>query len=265
MGDTNRQPATIRFDAYEVDLQSGGLAGSPAISAAAVFGPDDAWAFGALPDGRPYDLRYDGRRWAGVTLPAVLSGGPDALAPLSRDDMWAIATTPTTVGEPAARQAHVLLHWDGVSWQPAALPDLRLPAGESGVPSGVAAGGSRDVWVTGYVVAKTAPVGAFLLRWDGTSWHRVGLPGPGLAPGAVAQDGAGGLWLSASLPGGAASLYHYDGRRWTSQQVAAKKGYLTRLRALSLIPGTRSLWASGSLEPASPGAGHQAVILKYGS
>jgi len=87
---------------------------------------------------------------------------------------------------------------------------------------------------------------------------------PGLGPGAVAPDGEGGLWW---VPSGGigGTVYHYRDGRWASQAVAAKQGYVTALRGLSWIPGTRSLWAYGKLRPTSPDAGSQAVILRCGS
>jgi hypothetical protein len=99
------------------------LAPSSSIFAAAVFGSADVWAFGILANGKSYDLRFDGRRWHRVSLPATLSGGAGSVSALSPTDMWAIATT---AGTP------VLLHWNGLSWQVAGLPGRRGPLRDRG-------------------------------------------------------------------------------------------------------------------------------------
>jgi len=163
---------------------------------------------------------------------------------------------------------HVLLHWDGQSWQSSDLPDLHLPAGEFGVPSGIAAVSPRDVWVAGYVSTATAAQGAFLLHWDGTAWHQVRVPDPGLGLDAVAQDGQGGVWLCGTaaddITGLPEYLYHYRNGRWTSQHTPERNSHPTLLSGLSWIPGTKSAWAQGLLDGTSPDAGYQAAILRYG-
>ncbi len=81
----------------------------------------------------------------------------------------------------------------------------------------------------------------------------------------MSQDGHGGLWMQAwrgSSTSVRAYLYHYGGGAWTQQPVPAKTGTRALALALTWIPGTRSLWATGLLS--GSGGALTGDILKYG-
>jgi len=95
---------------------------------AAVFSPDDAWAFGFTGDFdnaifSPYAAHYDGQNWTELPTPPVT---PSSVSALSSDDLWILGEQPfegNSVTFAAAR-------WTGVGWQTVRIPDasgLKLP------------------------------------------------------------------------------------------------------------------------------------------
>jgi hypothetical protein len=48
---------------------------------------------------------------------------------------------------------------------------------------GVSADSSSDAWSVGNYSTSTVPYGAFISRWNGTTWTKVATPNPGLANG----------------------------------------------------------------------------------
>jgi hypothetical protein len=121
-------------------------------------GPEDVWAVGK----GGTILHWNGATWAKVPsgveqdLLAVWGRGPK--------DAWAVGA------------GGISLHWDGKAW-------LEVPSGSTEPLRGIW-GGAKEVWAVGYDA---------ILHWDGRGWERV----PTLTRcdlGAVAGDGAGGLW-----------------------------------------------------------------------
>jgi hypothetical protein len=62
----------------------------------------------------------------------------------------------------------------------------------------------------------------------------------------------------------APEIFHYSNGTWTTDQVPASRAGVVSPTALSLIPGTRSLWGTGVLSPTSLGHTKGAVIVKFG-
>jgi hypothetical protein len=133
------------------------------------------------------------------------------------------------------------------------------------VPSGLAAVTPRDVWLLGIPGSSQNIVpGAILLHWNGTAWTQVTVPYPAtLQPGPLAQDGHGGVWLTAfDSKLHRYFMYHDAGGTWSRVQVPSIPGYTTTPLALSWIPGTGSLWAAGFAGNAQSKI--RGLILKYG-
>ena len=187
------------------------LPASVLISGTAVFSTTNVWAFGFY-DGGPkagqqYNLRYDGRSWRRVRLPAVA----DSVSAVSAADIWASGAVPAV---PHSRtMVEVGMHWNGRSWSTVRFPKIHAPAGWTAGAQLSVALGPKDVWGR-YEFSKGGCCKAGgLLHWDGAAWHRVSIPSSiAVFSGNVVADGHGGLWL-----GGEAKtdwLFHYSHGHW---------------------------------------------------
>ena len=245
------------------------LAGAAGILNTAVFSPSDVWAFGFAPPktpvlgyGPPYVRHYNGHTWRRVSMPGVAAQGLSAVSPR---DIWAVGPTTRTAG--AFHPVFIAMHWNGKSWRALGLPKVSAPKGHFAVPRGLVALSPSNVWLAeGYSVASPSgvgePPGVILLHWNGKRWSQVSrdlkIYTSGMSP-----DGHGGLWLGAYTAAGRGYFAHYAAGRWALQVAPAPAGYTDVATPQVLIPGTRSVWATGYLTPTGTGAA-QPVILKYG-
>ena len=233
-------------------------------SSTAVLSRTNAWAFGSISAGNkqvPYNVRFNGRSWRRVPLPAY----PGPVSALSPADMWAVGSTAASLRSGTA--VWKVLHWNGRSWRTMSWPKIQVRSGSTAYPWGIAAAGPRALWAEAVIQKRgdPAPTGIRLLRWDGRRWHRVPVPYPATVPYSMAQDGHGGVWLEnlAAGPSREVHLYHYSNGHWSSQLTPMWHGSRVWPGALAWIPGSRSLWAAGGVGTA-PGAG-LGTILKYGN
>jgi hypothetical protein len=132
-------------------------------------GPGDAWAVGSATNNIqtgplvPLALRWNGTRWASMSLPSTGSTaltGVDARTP---SDVWAVGSSRNADGT----QPYVA-RFDGSSWRRMATPTLA----DGGELTDVVALSSSSVVAVGR--SNGAPL---VLRWDGTSWTRQPAPG----------------------------------------------------------------------------------------
>lgn len=229
-----------------------------AISATEVFSATDAWAFGSLisPSG-PYDLHYNGKTWRKVALPIMVDG----VSATSASNMWIFGLSTTSPSTP------LVMHWNGKSWSTFSLPSLHLGTGEFLVPGTIATLSPTDVWVAS-ALGKGMGLypGYVLLHWNGKAWQRVKIPYPTETVGYLAQDGAGGFWLTANDDNSTFTPYFYHDTgsgTWSEQEAPAEGSQTTQLAAISWVPGTTTEWAGGEI---LPGTGtSQAAIFGYGN
>lgn len=210
---------------------------------AAVFGPRDVWVFSLGVGG--YAARYDGQTWTKVGLPEV----PAGVSVAGSGGMWALG-------------ADDAMHWNGGSWDAVRLPVLPVPFGDYFTYGDLTAAGPKDAWVVVSVYDSShALVDSILAHWTGTTWNLTDSPAD--IPGSMAPDGSGGLWADGIdiNPGGFWLLYHLAGGRWTSGQAPPGVDVHSPT-PLTHIPGTASLWATGT---AFSPKGSYGVILKYGA
>jgi hypothetical protein len=194
---------------------------------------------------------------AGSVTIAALAGGAGAAVPVSAVTVSA-ATVPawqvthwipggTALVNVAAINPHdayvagwyrgrhrsaLLLHWNGASWSPVALPDpVKLGA------IGVAASGPDNVWVFG--ASKT-------LRWNGHHWLTIPqpqqtLPGTPDPSGDISVLGSADVWeLGGSNPFSRGTVIdHWNGRSWTTSVIKDLQG-----EALS-ASSPRNVWVAG--------------------
>jgi hypothetical protein len=176
-----------------------------ALTAVAAAADGQVWTLG--PSGAI--LHWDGWKWtiaesAAQDGDAVLRG----LAAVSPTDVWAVGSEQ---GAPFA------VHWDGASWQTAALPTPAVAGGLNAI-----SGSATDLWAVGAAADGTRVLTA---HWDGTRWSYV--PDAGVSDGGlltVATVAPNDVWA-----GGDALLQHWDGTQWrdVSQSFSGVRGSLS--------------------------------------
>lgn len=202
------------------------------VDAAAVAGPGDVWVAGQRPGGdgtcRSFLRHHTAAGWSAVALPSLVC--VHAMHALSPRDVWA-------VGEGRGRP--VTLHWDGQRWRTVPLPPA--VAGPTGELRGLAAQSPTQLWAVGRTGRMGSVVGPLAVRWDGHRWVSVvGSDVVGKFAHAAA-DGHGGIFVSAFSASGDDLVFHYDGRKWSSEHVASGHS----ITGLAVIPGTSQVVAVG--------------------
>jgi hypothetical protein len=202
---------------------------------------------------------YNGRTWTAKPLPIEGDSGSyaDSISSSSAANIWAWAYD-------SAHSDWAMLHYNGSAWRVVRLPAHLAPSGVTLLGEQVVAESRSDVWATVDADSGSSPGPVILLHWNGHQWRKATgrLPAAALV-GPIASDGHGGLWLVSQTK---TSEYfeHYRAGTWTRQRLPAVPGGAVSMTALALIPGTRSVWGTGTFGPefeATAGA----VILKYGS
>ncbi|MFG2646858.1 hypothetical protein [Streptomyces sp. NPDC048436] len=198
------------------------------VDAATVAGPGDVWVAGRRRGGngtcRSFLRHRTAAGWSAVALPSMVC--VRALHALSPRDVWA-------VGEDRGKPA--TLHWDGGSWRTVPLPPA--VTWQSGELDGLAAQSPTQLWAVGRTGRTGDAAGPLAVRWDGHRWVRVVGSGVGGEFARATADGHGGIFASAST----AEAFHYDGRNWTSEQVASEH----TITGLAVVPGTSQVLAVG--------------------
>ncbi|GAA4506843.1 hypothetical protein GCM10023191_064530 [Actinoallomurus oryzae] len=180
------------------------------VDAAAVAGPDAAWAAGGgTRHGKAaFLLHWSGGRWSPVPLPPQAEiHAMDARSP---DDVWAVGTTDGRV---------MTMHWDGDRWTTVPAP----PSAAWGSLEKVVAVSANEVWAGGSTGGRTSQ--AILLRWDGRAWRPQPIPSGISAFTVLAADRHGGVWTSIKPDDRSGDsdvrtpIVHFDGRAWLSETV----------------------------------------------
>lgn len=220
--------------------------GTVSATTTAVFGPRDVWVFSLGAGG----AHYDGHTWAKVTMPEV----PEGVSAAAPGDIWA-----------SGRSIGFVMHWNGTTWVKVALPVRPLPHGVAVSYSNIMGVGPQDAWLMRTISRKTTVLSTAMLHWTGKTWLTVASPAD--VVGSLVPDGNGGLWAdgTGTGPGGSWYIYHLAGRHWT--KFTPPVMFIHSPQVLTWIPGTRSVWATGSnYNPAADynHKGYYGVILKYG-
>ncbi len=217
------------------------LGGSSRANAISAAGPDDVWvtgdSVGASDAKAVVTEHWNGSAWTVIDVP-LPSGEADygellGVATLGPADAWAVGNDQSDDQNINA----LIEHWNGVSWQAAALP---ASIADGVALSAVTAVGPHDLYAAGVDYATNAPV---LLHGDGRTWRQVALPGAGISgaygeygeANALVPDGTGGVYVvgTAYLTNtdpGHALIEHWDGRKWQTN-LPEPSGYATLLGA----------------------------------
>jgi hypothetical protein len=218
-------------------------AGKTVIFTIKVFGPDDAWVFGATTAGAgskakftPYAARFNGRTWTSVRVPGT--GIVATVSALSSGDMWAL-TGSQAAGSGELAPTPGVEHWNGRAWRTAPTQP-RLP--KNGTLSGIVALTPHDVWVGGSAPNSKAGTSELARHWNGRTWTNAS---PRPTPTAndyylasLTPDGHGGLWALGAEISGPERLWHYSRGSW---QAPGRSSW--EVLELEAVPGTGSTWA----------------------
>jgi serine/threonine-protein kinase len=129
---------------------------------------NDAWAVGSSGGGGDI-LHWNGTAWTQVPSPAsILLKG---VAAVSADNAWAVGSAydPVTHGTTT-----LILHWNGTTWTRVPSPN---GAGTDNSLTTVVAAPDGAAWALG--TSQTTPgfPPPILMRWDGSTWQMVPVPG----------------------------------------------------------------------------------------
>lgn len=220
------------------------------------FSPTNIWVFssGLTPSTEHMAARYNGRTWTKVSLPIR----PWYESAVSSNDIWMMGNSLTNTSR------YLFAHWNGSKWSTVALPKVTIPKGASEYVGAFTALGPANAWATWNIIQGTAgAVTMYLLHWNGKTWAKVHIKFPTSWAAALAPDGQGGLWISASGPKSAnymSHFYHLINGHWFQYTYPTASD--VDPAALVWIPGTKSMWAYHDIQPSSTTVA--TTILKYG-
>jgi hypothetical protein len=222
------------------------------VTSARVFSHTDAWAIGTFnaaefaPGPRVYAEHFNGRNWRPVTAPVAAF---DAAFPGPRN-IWVVGR----VRQPAPRSPIALVRWTGRWQKPILLPASIRPTADHIYTAWVVPS-AHGPWVAVRYWCCSEPGGA-LLHWTGSRWQIIKAPLDSTgALGPLAQDGHGGLWITSD----GNTIYHYSAGTWS-----APVNIGLTVTAMRLIPGTDSVWASGSVADPDGQGDSIGAVAKYG-
>jgi hypothetical protein len=239
-------------------VRSGGRSGI--VSAiTADFSQSDLWVFSAGNEKTPFAARYHDGRWSKAFLPAF----PGQISPVGPDDIWA-------TGYRLSNSSSVLMHWNGRSWRTLAIPvPTNVPPHATEYVSNPVAVGPANIWLQrNILVGSQGARTLYLLHWDGKRWARARFRFPTSFVDYIAQDGHGGIWVVSTGPAPHYQWYfdHLNGGHWSRQRPpATATTTFQQVTALTWIPGTRSLWATGGLLPRGSTTAVLAAVFRYRS
>jgi hypothetical protein len=160
------------------------------------------------------------------------------------------------------------MHWNGARWATMTGPKIKVPKRDDAFPSRLVALGPKNIWLLyelGGIRSGPPPFALGLMHWNGKAWRQQPLvPFHAFNDYSLASDGHDGLWLSATINRPRTQkLLHYSAGRWTEQPPPGNAKHPTLPVDLTLLPGTRSLLAGGTIgiDGVSP---VQGVVLTYG-
>jgi hypothetical protein len=242
--------------------QSHRLPDGTSIDATAVFSRTDAWAFGMIGAGKPYVIRYDGRKWRQVQAPVQ----PTGASALSAHNIWIVG--PTIASLKTFPFSYEAADWTGRSWRILKLPRVRVPKGMYLASPQILAAGAADIWIDfdEFSSSGQGPDTQTLLHYDAGDWRQIAVPrGSIFRASNLATDGHGGIWLALGMqqPFGSA-MYDYRNGHWSKGVVLARPGRYTFINWIARVPGSVMAWAGGYNGHTTGNPNPHGVLYEYG-
>ncbi len=181
--------------------------------------------------------------------PQSLLSGVTALSPTD-----ALAVGMNIVGEGNTLAASLIERWDGAAWRLVANPG-------AGYLNSVTAVSSQDVWAVGIEPSAVSSAEQVLVEhWNGTQWSVVSAPIPGQTNSglnSVVAQAANSVWAAGYFNGLGFSpqplIERWNGSAWSVVNNPLPNGATAaRFNALSVVPGSSQLWATGSVRYGAP-------------
>ena len=173
---------------------------------------------------------WDGSSWSPFTLPLVASESTE-LSASSPTNVWVVGAAHPCLASRCS-VSPVAYHWNGSAW----LKAPTLPLAHSYYPPDVAAGGKKNVWVSGWSATKARQPGR-LMHWNGSRWQIIDASRELLTESPVVTDGARGAWMG--------PYAHWTGNRWVTTEPFSP--VTCSLVDVTRIPGTATLWGAGAV------------------
>ena len=170
-------------------------------SVAALSGSDQ-WAVGVWGQSALV-MHRTGSRWSRVTVPGQAGAELFQVAATSPGNVWAFGNRGGSTG--------VVLHYDGTSWQPVALPS-------GAVPNEAAVLSSTDVWIGSQESCTGTSCTTDMYQWNGTTWTEYTVPA---LVNWISGSAPGNVWLVAETSAGLPGPYTLLGYRWTGSSWKA--------------------------------------------
>jgi hypothetical protein len=193
----------------------------------------DVWVFGRTVNGErgTGTWQFNGRSWHRLS---GLASSVYRASAVSGRDIWAI-------GASGASQS--ILRYDGIAWQRVhtgrALAGIQL--------RDILAISNRNVWVAGNQVTKSGVVRLVLAHWTGAHWTRLVSRLHAWA-GRLARGPRCEVLLTATPTGASATglILVASSHGWRATMIV-RSALGLGISDVALVPGTRSLWATGGI------------------
>lgn len=170
----------------------------------------------------------------------------------SPTNAWAVGVS--VVGEGNTLAASMTQRWDGSAWSAIANPG-------TGILNSIAAVSAQDVWAVGVKYSDVSSLQWLMVEhWNGTQWSTVTAPIPGQTNSAfngVAAQSANSVWAAGYYDGLGFSpqplIERWDGSAWRVATTSLPDGATAAsYDALSVVPGSNQVWATGSVRYGVP-------------
>jgi hypothetical protein len=228
----------------------------------------DGWAVGQTALGtKPAQaliLRWQAGQWTQVPAPATTASLTELNSVYARaaDDVWAVGSQLL----PSGATAVLVMHFDGVAWQPVSIPDAGTGAAGQ-VLNSVAALSATDVWAAGQTCQQTTGVQvcqSLVMRLVNGAWQVVPTTANGTEATEIVPLSASDVWMIGytALTSQSETDYaeHWNGVQFVPDNAPIGVGELaSALEGAAADPVTGAIWAvgwSGSATSPTNGATH---------